>query len=162
MSPFWVGLISAKKMAEKEKKTVRLFTWGFNKYGQLGDGQSTNKELPQSILTDSSWDQPRVVSCGAHFTLVGSGPSLDLSSCGRGLHGRLGNGSESDQSTLKPVSLKTKEKIISLSGGHWHGCMVTSTGDLFCWGYNKSHGVLGTTDGLPEVATIPIQVSCKV
>ena len=147
-------------MAEKEWRAVKLFTWGFNKYGQLGDGQTTNKELPQPILTDESQGQPRVVSCGAHFTLVGSGPSLHLSSCGRGLHGRLGNGSESDQGRLKPIGMK--DKITSISAGHWHGCIVSATGGLFSWGYNKSHGVLGTTDGLPEVSSIPVQVSCKV
>ena len=155
----------APKMEDKnsdKKEVMRLFTWGFNKYGQLGDGQNVTSEVPRRVPTGDPHSQPRLVSCGAHFTIVGLGPSLQLLSCGRGLYGRLGNGSEADQSTLKPLHYKTKEPIVSVSAGHWHGVFITSTGEVYSWGYNKSHGVLGTPDGLPDVSTIPVQVSCKV
>ena len=152
---------SHQKMEDK-KEVMRLFTWGFNKYGQLGDGQNVTSEIPRRVPTGDPHSQPRLVSCGAHFTIVGLGPSLQLLSCGRGLYGRLGNGSEADQSTLKPLHYKTKEPIVSVSAGHWHGVYITSNGEMYSWGYNKSHGVLGTPDGLPDVSTIPVQVSCKV
>lgn len=149
-----------------------LFCWGFGKYGQLGTGDNLTKELPQVVTVFK--DDPRIVTCGGHYTLVAietrGGSSTRLHSCGRGLYGRLGNGSETDQNILKPLANLHKDKRnvkvdtvfpVSISAGHWHGCLVTNSGELYSWGYNKAHGVLGVSM-LPEVVSVPTHVSVKV
>lgn len=44
-----------------------LFAWGWNKYGQLGLGDTTNRLLPQQMLTNASVSN---VECGWWHTVV--------------------------------------------------------------------------------------------
>ena len=45
-----------------------LFTWGWNKYGQLGLGDSTDRNVPCQVLIAGC--RPRNVACGWWHTLL--------------------------------------------------------------------------------------------
>lgn len=44
-----------------------LWTWGYNAFGQLGDGTVTNRSSPTQIGTANSWF---AASAGAEFSMV--------------------------------------------------------------------------------------------
>ena len=131
---------------------MAAFSWGFGKYGQLGNGQNNSAEIPQLLKLPRN-ASPLQLSCGAHFTVVlcqstvGSKDgrrTKKLYACGWGKYGRLGTASEEDHSTPTAVLLYDPSVDISqVSAGFWHAAGVSSDGDLYAWGYNKSHGVLG-------------------
>ena len=140
--------------------SMALFSWGFGKYGQLGNGQAANAELPQSVQLPGG-ARATALSCGAHFTLVlcaRRGKSAQVLACGWGKHGRLGTGSEEDSTVPIETLLEASADIIAISAGHWHGCCVGGDGTLFAWGYNKSHGVLGLPAPGPPLEPVPRRV----
>ena len=42
-----------------------LWAWGYNAYGQLGDGTNTNRTTPIQIGTANNWNK---VAAGGHYT----------------------------------------------------------------------------------------------
>ena len=145
---------------------MAVHAWGFGKYGQLGNGQITTVETPQLLKLARS-TTPLQLSCGAHFTVVlcqiisKDGSHLKkLYACGWGKYGRLGTGSEEDCFIPTELVINTSSINISqVSAGYWHGGCVTSEGDLYTWGYNKSHGVLGLgRDQVSPFEPVPVQV----
>ena len=147
-------------------RAMAVHAWGFGKYGQLGNGQITTAETPQLLKLACS-TTPLQLSCGAHFTVVlcqttsKDGSHLKkLYACGWGKYGRLGTGSEEDYSIPIELVINTSSINISqVSAGYWHGGCITSEGDLYTWGYNKSHGVLGLgRDQVSPFEPVPVQV----
>lgn len=147
---------------------MAVYSWGFGKYGQLGNGQNTTAETPQLLKLPNSAN-PLQLSCGAHFTVVlsskkGSSHLATPRACGWGKYGRLGTGSEEDCVILTEVVFRDPGSIniSQVSAGYWHAACITSEGDLYTWGYNKSHGVLGLgmdkKSVLPPFEPIPVKV----
>jgi len=135
---------------------VTVFTWGFGKYGQLGNGSNASAELPYSLKIRNA--NILDIDCGGHFTacLVEHPISRERSvlSCGSGKYGRTGLDSEENCSTLK--QLKLPKNVSCISCGHWHGACVTLSCDIYMWGFNKTHGVI--FDGLSPIITSPVQL----
>ena len=144
---------------------MSVCTWGFGKYGQLGNGQTSLAETPQ-LLKLPRHSLPLQLSCGAHFTVVlckmtrkDGSHFTKLFSCGWGKYGRLGTGSEDDRPLPTEVVCADGSLDISqVSAGYWHACCISSDGQLFAWGYNKSHGVLGLSNdsGSSPVLSVPV------
>lgn len=141
---------------------MAVYSWGFGKYGQLGNGQTVTAETPQLVKLPKS-TTPLQISCGAHSTLLlceiaSSDVKKErrLLACGWGKYGRLGTGSEEDHAypTLIPLTA-TPEKI---SAGFWHAACLTTEGYLYVWGYNKTHNVLGLITGAAPIQCVPVQV----
>ncbi|MGA1112066.1 MAG: nidogen-like domain-containing protein, partial [Ilumatobacteraceae bacterium] len=104
------------------------------------------------VLTD-------VVSVSAgnfHSCAVTSGDEVFC--WGKGTHGRLGNGSTTNQTS--PVRVTgvggdgVLTDVVSVSAGNFHSCAVTSGDEAFCWG-NGYYGQLG---GAQSTTSTPIQV----
>lgn len=148
---------------------MAVHTWGFGKYGQLGNGQNATAETPQLLKLPRN-TTPLQLTCGAHFTIVlCQTPSKDgshtkrLYACGWGKYGRLGTGSEVDHSIPTPVVHDSSIDILQVSSGYWHAGCVTSQGDLYVWGYNKSHGVLGLGgDKMSPFEPIPLKIPAAI
>lgn len=98
------------------------------------------------------------IECGAHFTAClveqPTGGKRSVLSCGSGKYGRTGLGNEENCSALKQLTLPND--IICISCGHWHGACVTVSGDIYMWGYNKTHGVI--SNRLPPIIVSPVQL----
>eukprot|EP00731_Ephydatia_muelleri_P013548 Em0007g858a len=138
---------------------MAVYAWGFGKYGQLGTGESKTCELPQRLKLPAG-TCPVKMSCGAHFTLVmckrrtrkagehedsTSDERTTLYACGWGKYGRLGVGSEESQLVPMEVALPADADPAVMSAGHWHAACVTTKGELYVWGYNKSLGLSSQT-----------------
>ena len=128
------------------------YCWGQGGYGQMGDGSV------KRIQTT-----PIAVSGGLMFASVSAGfdhtcgvTTSGVAYCwGQGRFGRLGNGTEDDQSA--PVPLSGGLTFASVSAGRDHSCGVTTDGAAYCWGYGAS-GKLGDGIRPGHTQTTPLAV----
>ncbi len=129
----------------------KLYAWGLNSVGQLGDGTKTMRLKPVQVK----------LPAGVKVTAVRAGGSfaLALTSTGRVLSwgannaGQLGTGSTRPH--LRPVwvNLPRGVKATSIAASSERGYAVTSTGRLLGWGYNQE-GTLG--DGTTKERKAPV------
>ncbi len=113
-----------------------------------------------------STNTPAVVSLppGTTVTAIAGGSlySLALTSTGQVMswgdntYGQLGNGTTANSSTPVVVSLPSGTTITAIAGGGNHSLVLTSTGQLFAWGWNQQ-GQLG--NGNTTSSSTPIMVS---
>ena len=142
----------------------RVFMWGLNDYGQLGDGSTENKVFPNEITSQfvlSNGDKIISVNLGAaHSSALTSTGRVFM--WGRNSSGRLGDGTTSDISVPFEITsqfeLSNGDKIISVNLGAAHSSALTSTGRVFMWGRNSS-GQLG--DGTILDKSVPFEITSQ-
>lgn len=130
----------------------KVYSWGgggayFNK-GQCGHGHNNDIDEPTIIGGLKNKFAVRI-SCGGYHTLVLTSNN-ELYSFGSGLYGECGFGEFINTSTPRIVlfswSKKSKDdqygEIIQISGGGHHSLVLTSSGNVFSFGF-ASHGQLG-------------------
>jgi uncharacterized repeat protein (TIGR02543 family) len=140
----------------------RVFVWGFNSSGQLGNGTLLDKTSPFDITSMFNFGTNEV----AVQALAGQSHSVVLTSLGRvftfGANngGQLGN--ESGVISNTPVditgkfSLGTGETLTLIQTGFDHSSALTSLGRVFTWG-NNTYGQLG--DGTKSISYKPIDIT---
>jgi alpha-tubulin suppressor-like RCC1 family protein len=126
--------------------------WGYNFFGQLGDGSNFDRFLPENTSGLSSGIQALSLGQLHSCALTTSG---GVKCWGYNYYGRLGDGSTSDRST--PVdTLGLLSGIQAISLGNNHSCALTSSGGVKCWGYNN-RGQLG--DGSTTTRTTAVDAT---
>ena len=133
-------------------KDGSLYIWGWNSYGQLGDGTTTDRYTPIKIM-----DNVASVSLGnSHSAAITKDGSLYM--WGYNGNGRLGDGTTTDRYT--PV--KIMDNVASANLGDDHSAAITKDGSLYMWGKNDC-GQLGdgTTDNKTN-KTRPHRVASNV
>ncbi|MEZ4870592.1 MAG: hypothetical protein R3C14_55195 [Caldilineaceae bacterium] len=112
--------------------------WGSNEYGQLGDGQSSNRGAPANVIG---------LSRGVSALATGSAHSCALTVAGGvkcwgdNSAGQLGN--STTLSANIPVDVTgLLSGVRGISAGANHTCAVTTAGGVKCWGANYA-GQLG-------------------
>ncbi|HOG44189.1 MAG TPA: hypothetical protein PK560_08920 [bacterium] len=132
----------------------KIYCFGDNKNGQLGDGTTEMRLTPVALNSDKVF---KSVSAGFEHTCAID--DKDEAYCwGGNIVGQLGTGTK--ESSLTPVKVKyeTDSKIKSISCGHRHTCSVTTEGIVHCWGLNTS-GQLG--NGTYEDSLTPKEIKAK-
>jgi alpha-tubulin suppressor-like RCC1 family protein len=112
--------------------------WGSNVYHQLGDGTTWSSTTPVNVSGLTSG--VITLSAGKYHTCVLT--SAGLVKCwGDNRYGQLSDGVESGQ--LIPVEVDDIDiKVVAVSAGGNHTCVLTLAGGIKCWGDN-SFGQLG-------------------
>jgi hypothetical protein len=125
--------------------------WGFNTWGQLGDGSTTERLVPT------------LVSGGRSFVEISAG---SLNACGResggaaycwgaNVAGQVGDGTTSLQRTA-PTAVAGGHSFVEVSVGGSHACGRRSDGSVLCWGRND-FGQLG--DGTQTDRLVPTPIA---
>jgi alpha-tubulin suppressor-like RCC1 family protein len=134
----------------------RLFTWGYNNFGQLGLGfyNYTTTNTPSDITSNfsiSKRDQIHSVSLGfSHSAALTRSGRLFL--WGSNYYGEIGDGTFAERTNpvdiTKTFDLKIDDKITSVSLGYHISFCVTLRGRIFVWGnqnfYNFSQEIKTT------------------
>jgi len=116
----------------------RLKCWGYNYYGQLGIGASSDDEYKPVLVPNL--ENVKKVSAGDYNTCaVLAGGKLKC--WGYNFYGAVGDGSTTDRRTPKQVEGLTSG-VKSVSVGGYHTCALLSNGKVKCWGYNP-YGEIG-------------------
>lgn len=134
-----------------------LRCWGFNLYGQVGDGTSGETNFRSSPAD--------VVDLGLNTVAVGAGDyhtcAIDEGHRARcwGLNdvGQLGTGEMTGRVPHSRPSEVTglQADVVAISAGGAHTCALDQDGTVWCWGSN-SHGQLG--DGTTTDRSSPSEV----
>ncbi|MBI4700441.1 MAG: hypothetical protein HY744_04610, partial [Deltaproteobacteria bacterium] len=123
----------------------QVYCWGWNAYGQLGDGTKIDRLQPVQVL-----EAPGLAPLqGAVMVQAGGGHTCALLSNGGvkcwgvNIYGQLGDGSVNPSLVPdKYVSFAGGERVLTLGAGGSHNCAIRTDGKMQCWGLNAS-GQLG-------------------
>jgi alpha-tubulin suppressor-like RCC1 family protein len=128
--------------------------WGDNSSGQLGTGAVGGVwDTPQPVVNLSN-----VVSISAGFHHYCALKADGTVSCwGRNYEGQVEDGGGADISAPTVVS-GFAESPKALVSGTYHNCVLTASGNVYCWGGN-SYGETGVADGDAGKIATPAIVS---
>lgn len=127
---------------------LTVWCWGFNEQSQVGVDPALLARVPIPMLI-SGIAEVKSVATGTSHTCAFS-QKQGTFCWGRGWHGALGNGQESEEATPQPVNLGGTVDQLSLH--HDRTCALTGDGSLWCWGDSP----LG--DGTLNYSTIPLSI----
>src|ERR1700681_4853953 len=132
----------------------QVLAWGFNGTGQLGNGTTTNSNIPVQVSLPSGTIVTAIAAGAQHsLALTSSGQVL---AWGGNTYGQLGNGTTSNSSTPVQVSLFVGTTVTAIASGATHSLAVTSSGQVLAWG-GGYFGQLG--DGTTTSSSTPVAVS---
>ncbi len=131
-----------------------MFCWGFNGYGQIGNGGTGSTNIPAAVALDST-QAPTSIFTGIFHTcaLFDSG---EMACWGDNSVGQLGDGTT--VSKLIPAEVNLPTNVLSITVGQRHSCSILDDASLECWGIN-SHGQIG--DGTDTDRPAPVNVDLK-
>lgn len=144
------GIIAAGGRHSCALVTSKVYCWGANASGQLGDGDLESRDAPAPIVGDLDFTQVTTGlahSCG----VVRSGEGYCWGSDDRG---QLGDATTTSRSA--PVRVAGNQTFRVIRAGQRHSCGLTTAGDVTCWGAN-TNGQLG--DGSTTTRSSPVTVS---
>lgn len=127
----------------------RAFCWGFNLFGELGDGSFINRSRPVAVLGAIPF---RTISSG-NIHNCGVTTENQAYCWGGNSVGQIGDGTAAAR--LAPVLVVGGLKFRQVSTGMQHTCGLTSASRIYCWG-NNNFGQLG--DGTTTTRFRPVSV----
>ena len=130
-----------------------LWAWGWNQYGQLGIGNTTNQHAPVSPIQMNN--TLNVSSGDSHVMAIMDGGGLWA--WGNNNYGQLGDGTTGTRHA--PHNIVSDHIIVNISAGYSHSMAITSGGDLYAWGSNAA-GQIG--DGTTINRLSPTMVKQRV
>jgi alpha-tubulin suppressor-like RCC1 family protein len=147
----------------------KLYAWGFNTDGSLGDGTTTEHDSPE-VISLATGIKPTAVSAGTDSSLT-IGSDGKLYAWGDDTFGELGDGTTTQRNSPEVITLATGVKPTAVSAAGLDGMAIGSDGNLYAWGSNaatvngtlETFGELGdgttTNHDTPEVITFPTGVA---
>ena len=149
----WVAASAGEAHTAAIKEGGTLWTWGYNYYGQLGDGFLTDRNSPVQVLAGASGTgfltDIIAVSAGYYHT-VAVKDNGSLWSWGSNDYGQLGVGTSGPaHGKILPAreSTGSNDWTAEISAGNFHTAAVKDDGTLWSWGSNTYGQIgIGSTD----------------
>ncbi len=140
----------------------KLFAWGYNQNGQLGNGSGTDSAVPVAVSMTGALAGKTVkaIAAGGDHNLVLTTEGK-VYAWGRNDYGQLGD--DSNLQSDAPIAVDATgalsgKTIIAIATGHSHSLALASTGQLFAWG-NNSSGQLGDGTGSNRPSPVPVDAA---
>jgi alpha-tubulin suppressor-like RCC1 family protein len=124
--------------------------WGYNYYGELGDGTKTERNSPELI---GGLANVTSVAAGYYHSLALTSEGT-VYAWGYNGYGELGNGAANPES-LVPEQVKGVSEAVQIAAGCYDSFAVLKNGEVDAWGYNGT-GELG--DGTKTERTSPERI----
>jgi alpha-tubulin suppressor-like RCC1 family protein len=132
------------------KSDGTVWAWGYNAYGQLGDGTATDRLTPVQVqgLTGVS-----AIAGGVFHSMALKSDGTVWTWGANGI-GQLGDGTATDR--LTPVQVQGLTGVSAIAGGREHSLALKSDGTAWAWGSNvygqlSDASCLGFADRLTPV-----------
>ena len=135
----------------------QLYCWGWNMYGQVGDGTTTAPKEPLAIGLGS------IASVASAWRTTCASTAQGNAYCwGYGSDGELGDGTYTAHPTPAPVLVAAGGAdltgVVEVGLGDATSCARRSDGSVWCWGSN-GYGQLGTGLLSPATQASPVPVA---
>ncbi len=145
----------------------RVYCWGENNFGQLGDNTSNRRLSPVQVAgTTDTGTLENITAISAGFTQSCAVEATGRVYCwGNNEYGQLGN--NTSLISITPVQVVgvagvgTLNNIATITLGGEHACAIDVIDHIYCWGRNH-HGQLGnatTNNSLSPVQVVGIEGS---
>ncbi|MFT4186901.1 MAG: hypothetical protein QM613_06730 [Micrococcaceae bacterium] len=140
-------------------KNGQLYTWGYNNYGQLGNGTSNTTANSTPILINSGSTGWTAIAAGYYHSL--GIKNSQFYAWGNNSFGQLGTTTNSGTSTANSTPILINSGSTSwtaVAAGSYHSLGIKNS-NLYTWGHNR-YGQLGTTtnSGTTTANPTPIQI----
>jgi alpha-tubulin suppressor-like RCC1 family protein len=127
-----------------------VYAWGYNDYGELGDGTKVEHNTPELI---GGLSNVTSVAAGYYHSLALTSAGT-VYAWGYNGYGELGNGAANPES-LVPEQVKGVSEVAQIAAGCYDSFAVLKNGEVDAWGYN-GYGELG--DGTNKEQTSPQRI----
>lgn len=120
------------------------YCWGYNSFGQLGDGTTVNRSKPTPVIMPPGTRFTSISTGREHTTAISSDGKVYA--WGRNNYGQIGDGTVGnniERFIPTSVSLPESEVFQSVSSGDTYTVALTTTGILYAWGRNFNGATLG-------------------
>lgn len=138
---------------------AKVYCWGFNNYGQLGNGTTANSSVPVAVDTTGVLAGKTItdISVGGYHACVLAGGAVYC--WGYNVVGQLGNGTTTNSSVpvaVNAAGVLAGKTITGIAAGYNHTCARDSDGKAYCWG----SGTLGSLgNNTTTNSAVPVAVS---
>jgi alpha-tubulin suppressor-like RCC1 family protein len=137
-----------------------VYCWGYNAYGQLGNGTTLDASAPNAVSYPHSPMGGDEVSGGLNHTCAAMRPD-GLHCWGDNREGQCGNGDRTPPGDIleEPTAVVFLPALPSaIDCGGIHSCAVFPGGELICWGRNSA-GQLGFDTWPDSTSSTPFPVT---
>ncbi len=135
----WLRLYAANSSSQALKTDGTLHGWGFNSNGSVGDGTTTQRNVPVQIGSDTDWVGPG--KRGEHTIALKTGGTAHA--WGSNNFGQLGLGDTAQRNS--PVQIGSDIDWSLADSGDGHSLLLKTNNTLYASGRNNS-GQLGLGD----------------
>jgi alpha-tubulin suppressor-like RCC1 family protein len=130
-----------------------VFSWGYNAYGNLGDGTTNTALVPVAVALPAGVTVKAIGA--AYYDGYAVTSTGQLLAWGYNFDGELGNGTTTPSNVPVPVSLPAGVTVSALTGQAYAAQALTTAGKLLAWGDDQL-GDLG--DGVTTSSDLPVAV----
>jgi alpha-tubulin suppressor-like RCC1 family protein len=126
------------------------YCWGANSHGQVGDGTTTQRNVPTLALGGRTYTQ--IVTGLAHSCAL---DAAGVAYCW-GAADQIGRASTTTAERATPTAVSGAQRFTRIAAGGWHTCGLDVAGATWCWG-NNSYAQFG--DGGSVSSLTPRQIT---